>query len=75
MSRAVMCLRGVWAAGKKSSVVGTLNSKPSAGAIHRADVARLAIDVLYSKKLTKKIVTAIDPSLAEAPAAYAAAEI
>jgi len=49
--------------------------KMASGAIHRADVARLAIDVLYSKKLTKKIVTAIDPSLAEAPAAYAAAEI
>ena len=47
-----------------------------AGAIHRADVAKLVIDALYSKKLTKKILTAIDPSLADAPAtAYKPADV
>ena len=47
-----------------------------AGAIHRADVAKLVIDALYSKKLTKKIVTAIDPSLANAPpTAYEPADV
>lgn len=49
--------------------------KMASGAIHRSDVAKLVVDALYSKKLTKKIVTAIDPSLAEAPPAYAAAEV
>jgi len=50
--------------------------KMASGAIHRADVAKLVIDALYSKKLTKKIVTAIDPSLADAPAtAYKPADV
>lgn len=41
--------------------------KMASGAIHRSDVAKFVVDALYSKKLTKKIVTAIDPSLANAP--------
>jgi len=50
--------------------------KMASGAIHRSDVAKLVIDALYSKKLTKKIVTAIDPSLADAPTtAYKAADV
>ena len=50
--------------------------KMASGAIHRSDVAKLVLDALYSKKMTKKIVTAIDPSLANAPAtAYTPADV
>jgi len=52
------------------------HDKMASGAIHRSDVAKLVVDALYSKKLTKKIVTAIDPSLANAPpTAYEPADV
>ena len=42
----------------------------AAGKIHRADVADLCIQALYSKACSKKVLTAVDPSLASAPVSY-----
>mmetsp|Transcript_5136 Transcript_5136/g.12947 ORF Transcript_5136/g.12947 Transcript_5136/m.12947 type:complete len:176 (-) Transcript_5136:11-538(-) len=44
--------------------------KKAAGSIHRADVAKLAIKALYSKKCSQKILAAVDPSIAKEPVDY-----
>ena len=36
------------------------------GSIHRADVARLAVEALSSKKTEKKVLSAVDPSVPSA---------
>jgi len=44
--------------------------KMAAGAIHRSDVAKLCVKALYSKKCSKMILSAVDPSLSSPPASY-----
>lgn len=61
---------GLVTAPSTGSAVLTEDKKAS-GAIHRADVAKLAVAALYSKKCSKKVLTAVDPALADPPASYA----
>lgn len=49
--------------------------KSAAGKINRADVAKLVISAMYSKKCSKKVFSAVDPSLSEAGAAPAAFQV
>lgn len=49
--------------------------KMAAGVIHREDVAKLCVDALYSKKCSKKVLTAVDPSLADPPKSFEVYEL